>query len=171
MQIFWLLKLLQRRKGSPAANDLQIGPQMTPTNRKWFPMRTACHLLGLLMRAKLWRVQNSHGYRDDGGHRRCLDAINPTSSPRFRSHQETKMAARRTQRSISTMSRKYKGFRTVQLNRVQFSRLHVRSYPRFQILSRAVSGFGWSHEIKIKKKSLLPRVFLLSILKVKSKSF
>ena len=74
--------------------------------------------LGLLM--QLERVQNAHG-----GHSRrekyFFRSLTPTLltpsplptgisySPQFRSHQETKMAARRTQRSTSMISRKNRG--------------------------------------------------------------
>ena len=141
MQICWLLTPLQRRKGSPTVNELQIGPQMTPTvnDPRWGPHVT---ILASWCERNYGKY-NSRGHRDAGGHGGCLDAINPTASPRFRSHQEIKIAARRTQRSKSTISRKYKGFWTVQLNRVQFSRLHIRSYPRFQILFKGSFRGFW----------------------------
>ena len=77
-----------------------------PWDRRCRSLSPTGRHLSLLTRAKLGRVQNS-----------CLTPSPlPTGilySPQFCSHQETKMAVRRTQRSTSTISRENRGLSNV----------------------------------------------------------
>ena len=68
-----------------------------------------------------WRLRNWGEYKipvgRGGGHPHAFNRISPTHgilySPQFRSHQETKMAARQTQLYISTISQENRGLWTV----------------------------------------------------------
>ena len=90
---------------------------MFPWDRRCRSLCPTSRHLGLLIWAKLGRVQYARGKGWGGGKFYFLRPSSlPTGilyTPQFRSHEETKMAVRRTQRSTSTISWKNRGLWTV----------------------------------------------------------
>ena len=107
----------------------------------YFPWDCRCwllsskdHHLGLLMQAKLGRVQNAFG------------TLLPTAFTQghfllsqFRLHQETKRAAHRTTRSASTFSWKNRGLWTVYVSRLFFRFPLLHSYHTKSLLAVYIS--------------------------------